>query len=135
MFCSGANVFRGICLPSEAFQLYWLIGLTNPVLFCFSPFCHLQYCATLILKEQAVHLYQAWLSRPADHLWVPAPWCLMVPVLIPHILCSSEFSHHNSTTNLNAWSSCHRVAAPRMESETEVAGGRWDQAPAVANLL
>lgn len=82
-----ANVFRGIFLPSEAFQLYWLIGLTNPVFCFFTAVFNIVPLSSW--KSKQYIMYRAWLSRPADHLG--AWWCLYLRGPIPHLLCSSEF--------------------------------------------
>ena len=112
-------------LPSEAFQLYLLKGLTN------SGFsCCLKYCATLILKKQAAkqyNLYRTWLTRVPGHPcswwgWVPdAAGTWEGPIWCP--LSSSELSNHGSTNNLTARGHCHKIMAPTKESGTKV--GRW----------
>lgn len=80
-----AQGHRGKCLhqqlPSEAFQLYLLIGLTNSVFFFPAILNIVSLCSW---KSKLYNMYQAWLSRPPDHLWVSDPcchrWFLTVPV-------------------------------------------------------
>ena len=123
-------------LPSEAFQLYLLIGLTNSV---FS--CNLKNYSLL---EQASYTtrtrHGSQTTRSPSGLW--PLFLLMVPDgsctwegPIPYFLGNSELSNSSSTNNLAAWRIVTESSSPGWTVRLKWVAGAVRSAPAVAHLL